>query len=105
MQKLADLSIRRPVFASMIVLALMVVGAASWFGLSVDRFPAVDLPNMVVRTILPGGTLASAGGALFLRATWVLARNPGKDTARASFRASLVQLSFLLVAAIADRLA
>jgi protoheme IX farnesyltransferase len=48
---------------------------------------------------------AGAGGALFLRAAWVLARNPGKDTARASFRASLVQLSFLLVAAIADRLA
>jgi protoheme IX farnesyltransferase len=48
---------------------------------------------------------ASAGGALFLRAAWALARNPGKDTARASFRASLAQLSFLLVAAIADRLA
>jgi HAE1 family hydrophobic/amphiphilic exporter-1 len=56
MQRLADLSIRRPIFASMIVLALMVVGAASWFGLSVDRFPAVDLPNMVVRTILPGAS-------------------------------------------------
>ena len=48
---------------------------------------------------------AGAGGALFLRAAWVLARDPGKDTARASFRASLVQLSFLLTAAIADRLA
>jgi multidrug efflux pump subunit AcrB len=29
MQKLAEVSIRRPVFASMIVLALVVVGAAS----------------------------------------------------------------------------
>lgn len=48
---------------------------------------------------------AGAGGALFLRAAWVLARNPGKDTARASFRASLVQLSFLLAASIADRIA
>jgi HAE1 family hydrophobic/amphiphilic exporter-1 len=55
-QKLADLCIRRPVFASMLILALMVVGGASWFGLAVDRFPSVDLPNARVRTILPGAS-------------------------------------------------
>ncbi|MEO5677695.1 MAG: heme o synthase [Usitatibacter sp.] len=48
---------------------------------------------------------AGAGGALFLRAAYVLARAPGVDTARASFRASLLQLALLLVAAIVDRLA
>jgi protoheme IX farnesyltransferase len=48
---------------------------------------------------------AGAGGALFLRATWALAKDPGKDTARASFKASLAQLTLVLVAAIADRLA
>jgi heme o synthase len=47
---------------------------------------------------------AFAGGTIFLRATWALARTPGKATARASFRASLVQLTLLLVAAIADRI-
>jgi protoheme IX farnesyltransferase len=47
---------------------------------------------------------AGAGGARFLRAAWKLAREPGKSTARASFRASLVQLSLLLLGAIADRL-
>lgn len=46
---------------------------------------------------------AGAGGALFLRASARLARDPGVATARASFRASLVQLTLLLVAAIADR--
>jgi hydrophobic/amphiphilic exporter-1 (mainly G- bacteria), HAE1 family len=55
MQKLAEICIRRPVFASMLVLALVVVGAASYFRLGVDRFPAVDLPTVVVRTSLPGG--------------------------------------------------
>ena len=45
MQKLAEVSIRRPVFAVMLVLALVVVGAASYFSLGVDRFPAVDLPS------------------------------------------------------------
>ena len=56
MQKLSDLSIRRPVFASMLILGLMVVGAASWVGLAVDRFPSVDLPNIRVRTLLPGAS-------------------------------------------------
>jgi protoheme IX farnesyltransferase len=46
---------------------------------------------------------AGAGGALFLRAAWQLVREPGVATARASFHASLVQLSLLLAAAIADR--
>ena len=37
MQKLAEICIRRPVFASMIVLALVVVGAAGYVNLDVDR--------------------------------------------------------------------
>ncbi len=56
MQKLAEICIKRPVFASMIVLALVVVGAAGFFGLGVDRFPSVDLPTVSVRTSLPGGS-------------------------------------------------
>jgi HAE1 family hydrophobic/amphiphilic exporter-1 len=56
MRKLADISIRRPVFASMIILALVVVGATSYFRLGVDRFPSVDLPNVSVRTTLPGAS-------------------------------------------------
>jgi HAE1 family hydrophobic/amphiphilic exporter-1 len=54
MQKLAEICIRRPVFAAMIILALVVVGAASYFRLGVDRFPSVDLPTVSVRTSLPG---------------------------------------------------
>ena len=55
MQKLAEICIRRPVFATMIVLSLVVVGAAGFFRLGVDRFPAVDLPTVSVRIGLPGG--------------------------------------------------
>ena len=54
MQKLAEICIRRPVFATMIVLSLVVVGAAGFFKLGVDRFPSVDLPTVSVRTGLPG---------------------------------------------------
>ncbi|HEX6865441.1 MAG TPA: efflux RND transporter permease subunit, partial [Thermoanaerobaculia bacterium] len=56
MQKLAEICIRRPVFAAMIILALVVVGAASYTGLGVDRFPAVDLPTVGVRAALPGAS-------------------------------------------------
>jgi HAE1 family hydrophobic/amphiphilic exporter-1 len=56
MQKLAEICIRRPVFASMLVLSLVVVGIASYFRLGVDRFPAVDLPTVYVRTVLPGAS-------------------------------------------------
>src|SRR5687767_4336073 len=56
MQKLAEICIRRPVFASMIILALVVVGSASYFRLGVDRFPSVDLPTVSVRTTLPGAS-------------------------------------------------
>jgi HAE1 family hydrophobic/amphiphilic exporter-1 len=56
MQKLAEICIRRPVFAAMIILALVVVGAASYARLGVDRFPSVDLPTVSVRTSLPGAS-------------------------------------------------
>src|SRR3989475_12897767 len=56
MQKLAEVCIKRPVFATMLVMAFVVVGAASWFRLGVDRFPAVDLPTGNVRVELPGAS-------------------------------------------------
>ena len=56
MHSLADICIRRPVFASMIVLSLVVVGAAAYLGLGVDRFPSVDLPTVRVQTVLPGAS-------------------------------------------------
>jgi HAE1 family hydrophobic/amphiphilic exporter-1 len=54
--RLAEVSIRRPVFASMLVLSLVVVGAAAYFRLGVDRFPSVDLPTVTLRTELPGAS-------------------------------------------------
>lgn len=56
MQKLAEICIRRPVFASMIVLALVVVGVAGYVNLQVDRFPSVDLPTVRVMARLPGAS-------------------------------------------------
>jgi len=45
---------------------------------------------------------AFSGGGYFLFRSWQLARNPGKETAMASFFASFSQLGLLLAAATAD---
>ena len=54
MQWLAAISVKRPVFASVLILALTVIGAFSFFSLGLDRFPKVDFPTVVVTTRLPG---------------------------------------------------
>ncbi|MCP9496407.1 MAG: efflux RND transporter permease subunit [Pyrinomonadaceae bacterium MAG19_C2-C3] len=58
MQKLAEICIRRPVFATMIILSLTVVGIFSFFTLGVDRFPKVDFPTVTVTTINLGASPA-----------------------------------------------
>jgi multidrug efflux pump len=52
--KLSDLSIRRPVFASMVSLALVLFGAIGYTRLAVREFPDVDPPIVSVSTELPG---------------------------------------------------
>ena len=54
MQWLAAISVKRPVFASVLIIALTVVGAFSFTKLGLDRFPKVDFPTVVVTTRLPG---------------------------------------------------
>lgn len=56
MQKLAEVCIRRPIFAAMLIMALVVVGSAAYTKLGVDRLPSVDLPTISVRTTLPGAS-------------------------------------------------
>jgi hydrophobic/amphiphilic exporter-1 (mainly G- bacteria), HAE1 family len=64
MQKLAEICINRPVFAAMIILALVVVGATSYSKLGVDRFPTIDLPTVTVRMTLPGASPEEAESQL-----------------------------------------
>src|SRR6476620_126266 len=54
MQWLASISVRRQVFATVIILSLTVVGAFAFLKLGLDRFPKVDFPTVVVTTRLPG---------------------------------------------------
>ncbi|MBA2645781.1 MAG: efflux RND transporter permease subunit, partial [Pyrinomonadaceae bacterium] len=56
MQKLAEICVRRPVFATMIILSLTVVGAFSFFSLGVDLFPKIDFPTITITVVNPGAS-------------------------------------------------
>ena len=56
MQKLAELCVNRPVFASVLILILVVVGGFGYTQLGVDRYPKVDFPTVVVTAVLPGSS-------------------------------------------------
>ncbi len=58
MQWLAEICVKRPVFATVIVLFLTVIGGFSFFTLGVDRFPKIDVPTISVRTSNPGAAPA-----------------------------------------------
>jgi len=54
MQWLAAICVKRPVFATVLILSLCVVGIVGYFKLGVDRFPKVDFPVVTITTRLPG---------------------------------------------------
>src|SRR5919199_3197060 len=56
MQWLAALCVKRPVFASVLILSLTVIGAFSFTRLGVDRFPKIDFPTVLVTTVQPGAS-------------------------------------------------
>jgi len=51
---LSNLSVRRPVFTTMLVLAFVVLGIFGYLRLSVDLMPDIDFPFVTVTTIYPG---------------------------------------------------
>ena len=54
MQKLAEICVRRPVFATMLIMTLVVLGIFSYNRLVVERFPRVEFPTITITTRLPG---------------------------------------------------
>ena len=50
MQWLANVSVKRPIFATVLMLVICVVGLVGYSKLSVDRFPKVDFPVVAVIT-------------------------------------------------------
>ena len=56
MQWLAEVCVKRPVFATMLILSLVVVGTFSFFSLGLDLFPKIDFPTITVTVVNPGAS-------------------------------------------------
>jgi hydrophobic/amphiphilic exporter-1 (mainly G- bacteria), HAE1 family len=56
MQWLAEVCVKRPVFATMLILSLVVVGTFSFFSLGLDLFPKIDFPTITITVINPGAS-------------------------------------------------
>lgn len=56
MQWLAEICIKRPIFALMLTMAFIVAGGAAYLQLGIDRLPKLDLPTVLVRASYPGAT-------------------------------------------------
>ncbi len=54
MQWLAKLCVARPVFTWVLMLIILVVGGAAYGTLGLDKYPNVDVPAVVITTVLPG---------------------------------------------------
>jgi HAE1 family hydrophobic/amphiphilic exporter-1 len=53
---LASVCVKRPVFTTMMIMALTVLGLASFSKLGVDLFPRVEFPTLVITTTFPGAS-------------------------------------------------
>jgi HAE1 family hydrophobic/amphiphilic exporter-1 len=89
MQKLAEVCVARPVFAVMLILSLVVIGAVSYTKLGVDRFPDVDLPIVSVRTVLPGASPEEVESAITRFVEDSVATVEGIDNIRSTSTESL----------------
>ncbi len=56
MQWLAEVCVKRPVFATMLAMSLVVVGTYSFFSLGVDLFPKVDFPTVTIQVVNLGSS-------------------------------------------------
>src|SRR6476620_466536 len=56
MQWLAELCVKRPVFATVLSIVILVVGGVFYKQLGVDQFPKIDFPAIVVMTTQPGSS-------------------------------------------------
>ena len=54
--KLTQIAVDNPVFATMMMVALLVGGLFSYRQLGIDKFPSIDFPVVVVTTNYPGAS-------------------------------------------------
>lgn len=56
MQWLAEISVRRPILASVLILTLVFLGVFSYYRLNVERWPNIDIPFVTITTRVLGAS-------------------------------------------------
>ena len=95
---LADLCIRRPVFATMLNVLLLVVGWAAFRDLGVDQLPNVELPIITVTTTLRGASPEEVETSVTKPVEEIINTVEGLDELSSSSREGVAQVTatFLL---------
>jgi HAE1 family hydrophobic/amphiphilic exporter-1 len=95
---LADLCIRRPVFATMLIMALVVLGLFSYRQLGVDLYPNVDIPTVTVTTTLKGAGVQEMETAVTKPIEDAINTIDGIDELRATIKdgISVIMVQFVL---------
>ena len=95
---LADICIRRPVFATMLIAALVVLGIFSYRGLGVDLYPNIDIPTVTVTTTLKGSSVEEMETAVTKPIEDTISTIDGIDELRAVIKdgISVITVQFIL---------
>ena len=81
---IADVSVRRPVFAIMLTAALIVLGAVSYWSMGLDLMPKTDAPVVSVMASLPGASAEEIETTITKRIEEAVNTISGIDELRAS---------------------
>src|SRR6185436_11343580 len=95
---LADVCIRRPVFATMLSMALVVLGFFSYQRLGLDLFPNVDFPTVTITTTLKGASVEEMESGITKPIEEIVNTIEGIDILRSTSKEglSVVIVQFLL---------
>jgi hydrophobic/amphiphilic exporter-1 (mainly G- bacteria), HAE1 family len=95
---LSELCVRRPVFATMLVMSLVVLGIFSFRGLGVDLFPKADPATVNVNLRLPGASPDEITTAVLIPMENALSGIGGIDqmTSQASYGSGGINIRFVL---------
>lgn len=96
--KLADVSIKKPVFAFMMTIALVTLGLFSYRDLGLDLMPKTDYPSVFIMTALPGASAEEVESQVTKKIESVVNTISGVDEIRAgsSQGSSRVFVTFVL---------
>ena len=96
--RLSEICVKRPVFATMLIMFLVVMGIFSFMDLGVDLFPKADVPTVNVRVDLPGASPDEMVSQVVLPLEEAVASVAGIDdmTARVTEGSCNLQINFVL---------